>query len=220
LYAAARGRPPDAHERLARRRTVAQGIERLRAADPAQYDRIALRLRRYDERLRRFGIHDRHLDWDVSTGAALRFAARESLIALVLLPLAAIAFVGFAAPYAVTRRAARPTTDPEMVATAKVASGFAIYAAWLAAIAGLAWAIGGRAAAAATLFGLPIVAAAGLFAIERETEVVDAVRAWWLLRRTREGTRDRLRRSRSDLADVLDEVHAWMQRHEPSGGGR
>src|SRR6185436_10446751 len=74
LYAAARGRPPDPEERIARRRAIAAGVERLRAADPQRYDGILLRLRRYDERLRRFGIRDRHLDWQVTPSAASRFA--------------------------------------------------------------------------------------------------------------------------------------------------
>src|SRR5262245_3503434 len=63
LYVAARGRPPDPAERIARRRAIAAGVERLRTADPERYDGILLRLRRYDQRLRRFGIRDRHLDW-------------------------------------------------------------------------------------------------------------------------------------------------------------
>ena len=48
LYAAARDRPVDPAERLARRRTIAEGMERLREADPERYDQILLRLRRYD----------------------------------------------------------------------------------------------------------------------------------------------------------------------------
>ena len=49
-----------------------------------------------------------------------------------------------------------------------------------------------------------------LFAIERETAVIDAVRAWWLLRRAHRNTRARLRRRRSELADLLDEVNRWL----------
>ena len=66
LYAAARDRPSDPAERLARRRTIAEGIARLREADSERYDQILMRLRRYDNRLRRFGLRDRHLDWEIS----------------------------------------------------------------------------------------------------------------------------------------------------------
>jgi hypothetical protein len=61
-----------------------------------------------------------------------------------------------------------------------------------------------------SLLLLPSLAVGGLFAIERESAVLDAVRAWWLLTRTRADTRERLRRRRSELADVLDEVNTWM----------
>jgi len=36
------------------------------------------------------------------------------------------------------------------------------------------------------------------------------VRAWWVLTRTRAHTRERLRRRRSELADILDEVNSWL----------
>jgi hypothetical protein len=67
----------------------------------------------------------------------------------------------------------------------------------------------------------PVVAFAALFAIERESAVIDAVRAWWLLRRAHQDTRARLRRRRSELADLLDEVNRWLtgadsRRREPS----
>ena len=56
LYAAARGRPQSPHERIARRQAIARGMERLRVRDQARFEEIALRLRRYDQRLQRFGL--------------------------------------------------------------------------------------------------------------------------------------------------------------------
>ena len=49
-------------------------------------------------------------------------------------------------------------------------------------------------------------------AIERESAVLDAVRAWWLLRRAHRDTRERLRRRRSELADLLDDMNRWLNR--------
>jgi hypothetical protein len=77
-------------------------------------------------------------------------------------------------------------------------------------LAGVAGVLAGITAAVATLGLLPLAAVAGLLAFERESAVVDAVRAWWLLRQTRRITRERLRRSRSELAEVLDEVYEWL----------
>jgi 1-acyl-sn-glycerol-3-phosphate acyltransferase len=211
MYAAARGRSGDPQERIERRRVIAAGIERLRAADPRRYDELLLRLRRYQERLQRFGLRDRHLDWTVSAGDATRFALREILAALVLLPLAAASLIMFVVPYQLTGYGARWfTREPDVAATAKVVGGFLIYASWLVLLAAGAWWIAGPRAGLITTLVLPVLAVAGLFAIERESAVLDAVRAWFLLTRTKADTRERLRRRRSELADVLDEVNSWL----------
>jgi hypothetical protein len=211
LYAAARGRRDDPLERVARRRVISAGMDRLRTADPQRYDEILLRLRRYDQRLARFGFRDRHLDMEVSRAEAIRFAARETLAGIALLPLAAAAMVTFAVPYSLTGHAARlATRETDVAATAKVMTAVPIYAAWLALLAYLAWWLGGTRAALFVLALLPAIAVAGLFAIERESAVLDGVRAWFLLRRTGAETRHRLRRRRSELADVLDAVNEWL----------
>jgi 1-acyl-sn-glycerol-3-phosphate acyltransferase len=211
LYAAARGRPPEPKDRVARRRAIAAGIERLRAVDPDRYEQIFLRFRRYDERLRRFGLRDRHLDWQVSTGDAIRFATRELLSAIGLLPLALVALVLFAVPYLVTSAIAeRAAKYPDVEATAKVVAGVVVYVAWTLLVAGGMWNQWGAAAGLAAVVLLPAVAVAGLLALERETAVREAIRAWLLLRRTDGGTRERLRRRRSELADVLDEVYEML----------
>lgn len=211
LYAAARRAPLAADERIARRRVIAGGIEQLRANDPQRYEDILLRLRRYDERLGRFGLRDRHLDWDISPTLAVRFAVRELVLAVVLLPLSFSALAAFAVPYQLTGLAARrATNEPDVAATAKVIAGVVIYGAWLAALGTLSWWLAWPRLALLLLPLLLVLGVAGLFAIERETAVADAVRAWLLLRRTGATTRERLRRRRSELADVLDEVGQWL----------
>jgi glycerol-3-phosphate O-acyltransferase / dihydroxyacetone phosphate acyltransferase len=212
LYAAARKRPADPHERLLRRRTIAAGMERLRQVDTARYEAVLLKLRRYDDRLRRFGLRDRHLDWQVSTGDALVFAARELALGIVLLPLCLVGLILYFVPYKLTAVVARQVAkERDVIATAQVFAGAAVYAAWLAAIGAIVWWMAGRRTAAlVTLLLMPGLAVVALFAIERETAVLDAVRAWWLLRRAEADTRERLKRRRSELADVLDEVNRWL----------
>jgi 1-acyl-sn-glycerol-3-phosphate acyltransferase len=218
MYAAARGRPSDPQERVERRRVIAAGIERLRAADAQKYDELLLRLRRYHTRLARFGLRDRHLDWSVSTPVAVRFAIRETAAAVVLLPLAMMALLLFAVPYYLTAYGARWfTREPDVAATAKVVGGFLIYAAWLAVLAGATWWAAGPRTGLIAGLALPFVAVSGLFAIERESAVRDAARAWFLLRRTKPDTRERLRRRRSELADVLDDVNAWLSENVETG---
>jgi len=211
LYAAARGRRADPHERVTRRRIIATGIERLRSFHPERYDELLLRFRRYDERLRRFGLRDRHLDLQISTGDAVEFALREAIAGTVLLPLAAAALAIFAIPYRLTGYAARWFThETDVAATAKAVSGFLIYAAWLVLLSAAVWWRAGRGAGLLAFAMLVAIAFGGLFAIEREAAVIEAVRAWFLLRRTKDDTRQRLRRQRSELADVLDEVNEWL----------
>lgn len=211
LYAAARGRPPHVEERIARRRVIAAGIEQLRSSDPARYEQILVRVRRYDQRLQRFGLRDRHLDLEVSPGDAWRFAVREGALGLLLGPLAVAGLLLFYVPYRLTGVAARiATAEPDVAATAKVITGSVIYLIWLGAIGGALWIIAGRTAATVTALVLLPLAVAALFAIERESAVLDAIRAWWLLRRAHTGTRVLLRQ-RSELADVLDDVYEWLK---------
>lgn len=211
LYAAARSRPADPGERLARRRIIAAGIDRLRTGDPARYDALLLRLRRYDQRLRRFGIRDRHLDWQVSTADAIRFAVRELALGILLVPLALAGLLIFFVPYHLTGLAARlATREHDVVATAQVIAGFLIYGAWVALFGVVAWRLAGRTAGIATMVAMPLLAVFSLAALERESAVADTIRSWLLLRRARGDTRERLRRHRSELADVLDQVNAWL----------
>ena len=211
LYSAARGRPKTVEERIARRQAIARGMETLRVADPLRFEQSVLRIRRYDQRLQRFGLRDRHLDWDTSPRAAVRFALREGAIALLLLPLAITGFAVFWLPYQVTGALARRATrDRDVAATATVFVGAAVYAAWLAAIAVAARMMLGPWAGLATVVLLLALAVTGLFAIERGTAVAGAIRSWWILRRARHETRARLKEARTELARLLDEIHDWL----------
>ena len=212
LYAAARGRPADPEERIARRRAHrGRHGAAARRADPERYERILLRLRRYDQRLQRFGLRDRHLDWQVSPARRRDVCAREIALGIVLLPLCVLGLVVFFVPYQLTgfiaRRVAR---ERDVVATAQLFSGLVIYGAWLVALGTLVWLAAGPIAAVVATLVVPAVAVAALFALERESAVLDAVHAWWLLRRAHRDTRARLRRRRSELADLLDEVNQWL----------
>jgi hypothetical protein len=211
LYAAARGIAHDPEERIARRRAIAAGIHRLRDTAPERYEDILMRVRRYEQRLQRFGLRDRHLDMQVSPAQAARFALREGLAALVLGPVALAGLALFLVPYWLTALAARiATRASDVAASAKVISGAIIYASWLALLVWIVWVRLGPVPAASTAVLVPPFAVAALFAIERESAVLETVRAWWLTRRARTGTRA-LRRRRSELADVLDEVYEWLQ---------
>jgi 1-acyl-sn-glycerol-3-phosphate acyltransferase len=205
-------RPPVRREEaLTRRRTIAEGLQRIRRERPDWYEGALVQLRRYDDRLRRFGMGDAALEWNVSPMAAWRFAARELPAAIVLVPIALLTTVLFAAPYAVTAAAARRSRDMDMTATTKVFGGGVVYGTWMTLLSGVAWWIWGGVGALGTLLLLPVLAAAGLFAIERESAAWQTARAWLAVRGAHPTTRQALKRRRAELADVLDQVYDWMQ---------
>ncbi|HXG53820.1 MAG TPA: 1-acyl-sn-glycerol-3-phosphate acyltransferase [Vicinamibacterales bacterium] len=211
LYASERGTGADAQSVVERRRTIAAGLNRLRQDRPEWYAASLLQLRRYDQRLRRFGLGDSALDWNTSLADAVHFTARELPIAIVLVPVAAVALVVFAVPYGLTAASARLQKETDVTATAKVLGGAALYAAWIAALAVMAGRFFGGPAGWLTAAVLPVLAAAGLFAIEREASALRTARSWLALRGAHANTRTRLRRHRAELADVLDEVNDYLR---------
>ena len=210
LYAAERETPTDAAAALGRRQAIASGLERLREEDPARYESALLQLRRYDQRLERFGLRDRALDWNPSTHNAVEFAAREVPLAVVLVPVAVTAAIVFAVPYYLTSVIGRLQRDTDVTATAKVVAGSVLYPLWILAAAIVVGMRFGAAWGLLATVALPALAVAGLFAVERESAVLRTVRSWFALRGTSPRTRERLRRHRAELADVLDEVHTWL----------
>ena len=92
------------------RRAIANGLERLRHADPERSDRIPAAAAPLRPTAGAFGLRDRHLDWQVSTRDAATFAAREIALGIVLLPLARSVSSLFV-PYRLTGFVARASPD-------------------------------------------------------------------------------------------------------------
>ncbi len=217
LYAAARGAPPDPHARVERRRLIADGMGTLRERDPEKLAEVIARVNLYDASLRWFGLRDRDIDREIPFAAAVRFAVREGLLALLLGPVAAATLVVFAAPYWVTGWVARRAPDPQVRPTWQLTGGAVIYLAWIATVAGAAAVWGGGAAVGLlTAVGMIALAVGGLRAVERESSVFRAVRMWLALRQTPREARAWLRSERAALAELLDELRAWI--HRPRGG--
>lgn len=211
LYASERAAGADAQSVVERRRTIAAGLDRLRLDRPEWYDAALLQLRRYDQRMRRFGLGDAALDWDTSPADAWRFTARELPLALVLVPIAIVALAVFAVPYGLTAASARLQKETDVTATAKVVGGAALYAAWIVVLAVVAGRLFGSITGWLTSALLPVLAAAGLFALEREASALRTARSWLALRGTDADTRTRLRRHRAELADVLDQINDYLR---------
>ena len=212
LYTSSRPQPDDPHTALSRRRLIADAIHRLRVERPDWYGSALIQLRRYDDRLQRFGLADDALDWDASIKPVRAFLVRETPAAIVLGPIAAAALLVFAVPYALTAAVGRASRDMDVTATAKVVAGAVIYATWIVLLSIVAARMLGTAAGVVVLLGLPVLAIGGLFAIERESAAWQTARSWLALRGARQTTRNALRRRRAELAGVLEDVNAWMSR--------
>ncbi len=214
LYTAARGVSRDPRERVGRRRLIARGIEELRARDPERLAEIVDRVDDYDASLARFGLRDRDVDREIPFATAARFAVREGLPALVLVPLAILTLAVFAAPYWVTGQFARRAPDVQSLATWQLLAGAVAYPVWIVTVAATVGVGAGPFAGAATVLGLGGLALAGMAAVERELSVLRTVRAFLALRRTPLEARAALHRQRAAIADVLDRARDWLDEPE------
>lgn len=210
LYRSERLTDRDTLSLIERRRAIAAGVQRLRETDPEWYDTALLQFRRYDQRLRRFGLRDRTLDWNVSRSDAARFVARELPRAIVLVPLALVTTVVFAVPYLLTAVIGRLQRHSDVTASAKAMAGTIFYLVWTVLLGTLVGKRFGVVSGVLTTAALPLLGIVGLFAIERELSAWRTARSWLALRGTHPNTRQRLRRHRAELADVLDQVNTAL----------
>lgn len=211
IYSAAHQLSHAADAVLMRRRAIVSGLATLRTRDPGRFDEIVDEVSRYDRRLRRFGLLERTVGEDVSRATAARFAVRETAAGLVLGPLIVVGGALFAVPYAIIDRAVhRMGTDLEVQATYKVIGGLVVYVAWIGALATLGGWWAGAAAGWATALGLPALALATLFALERERSVVATVRSYLAWQTLSERSARALIRQRKSLARLMDETYTWL----------
>lgn len=218
LYRASRRSSPAAEDRVERRRIIAVGLDRLRRLELERYESIYQRLRVYDALLSRFGLRDHDVDRSVELAAAIRFALREILAALLLVPLGLAGVSFFAVPYVLTAIASRtgPRT-PDVQATVKAVAGIVFYPLWAGLTGIAAWRlIGGPWAVVGAVAAQPPLAIATLLAVERELSVLRTVRAYLAARTIPLPVHRRLKRRQNEISDLLDEVYEVLTR--PTAG--
>ena len=211
LYAAARGASRDASERIGRRRLIAAGMTRLRERDPARLAEIMAHVEEYMASLGRFGLRERDLDQRIPATDVIRFALREGLLAVLLVPLALASAIVFALPYWLTDRIGRWAPNLQSRAVWQVIGGGLLHASWIATIASLVGTRLGTPAGVSAGLVLVVLAIAGTLAVEREAAVWRTTRAFFALRQMPLRARGSLRRRRQALADALDDVRAWVE---------
>lgn len=213
VYAAGRALPDDRAARLMRERAIARGLVAMRERAPDRVEQFRDALDRHERRLRRFGLDATSLTQTTGWRNAIRFAVREAVLAVVLLPVALLASLVFAVPYVAVDLLTRVVRfDPAVLATAKVMGGAVVHGSWVVAMAASAGWLVSPWLAPAVAVALPLLAVSGILAIERELAVIDAVRTWLALRRTSPQARMRLLQRQGELAALLDDAHAWVTR--------
>ncbi len=211
LYAAARGASRDARERLGRRRLIAAGLARLREGDPARLAELTAQVEEYLASLARFGLRERDVEQRIPAAAVVRFALREGLLALLLGPVALASILVFAAPYWLTDRIGRWAPNLQSRAVWQVIGGGLLHGTWITAMATTAGVLTTATTGVATGLGLVALAVLGTLAVERESAVWRTTRAFFALRLTPLRVRSALRQQRAALADMLDDVRAWVE---------
>ena len=174
---------------------------RLREQAPHLMERLAQRLRQFENLCRRFGVRDYHLTVSYTPILVTRFIARGLTIIFLALPLAVYGWLNAALPYYLTGLLAlRSATDRYQYDTAKICYGMLFFGLfWGGQTAAVAWLLGAIPAVAYALSLIPTAAIA--FYLRRERErILDNIRVFFLFLRRR------------DLRQLLEFERAELER--------
>ncbi|MEX1182044.1 MAG: lysophospholipid acyltransferase family protein [Gemmatimonadota bacterium] len=192
--------------RLPRLRAFADGLARLRAADPGRHQRLARTVAHYRHRAALLGVQDGDVPPAYTIGGTLRYIAIEGAFLLVLLPLAAIGTIvwypTYVAPH-VTLRIVRP--DIESVATYKLATGFVMVPLTLLAGAIAGFAFDGLRGVLIALALLPVSGLATIAWHDRRRRFAEDARLFFRVL-TRRDHQARLAAERARLTAEFDEL--------------
>jgi 1-acyl-sn-glycerol-3-phosphate acyltransferase len=204
--------------RLPRLQAFARGLAWLRAHDPDAYGHLRRRVESYGRLQELLGVNDADVPRRYGVGPVTRFAVREGMWLMALLPLAAVATVAWAVPYWIPRWVVA-SVRPEHDAISTYKLGAAILAfplAWMAwglaayVAAGAGWGVGVMAA-------LPAAGLRWVAWTERWRRVSEDVRVF-LRAAPRSRLRERLGGLRSRLAEEFEAVAAILpDGEEPPG---
>ena len=211
-YAAARGIDDgDSEARLERRRRIASGMASLRTRDPERFGTLVAQYQQYERRMARFGLSEAGLARSLPRAAVVRFTLRETVLALVLVPVAVAGAIVFAVPYFIVDVLARRFTPSlEEGSTYKAGAGVLVYTIWIALLASwLSWDAGAWMGLAAAVL-LTALGLAALFALERELHVLGIVRSYFANLTAAPVVGTRLSQQRAEIAELMDEAWKWI----------
>jgi len=205
-----RGRMAD---RLPRMQRFAEGLRWLRDEDPERLEGLRRSVRRYLRLLTLFGATEGDVPARYRTGSVLRYAARQLIMLLLVLPVAAVGAVFWLTPYIVTRKVApRFWSALDQVATYKLSVASLAFSTWLGLTAAAVWIVAGSGPALSAVAMLPAAGLATVAWRDRQTIVLEDARVFLRARRRSE-SRDRIAEQRAHLVAEFDSVvEAWGTR--------
>lgn len=202
-------RSPVAH--VSRLTITTDALANLRAQGDVRWDALARDVREHARLLAVLRIDPQDVERDRTLPAAGRWAFRRlTLVGGVQLALAALTIVLFWIPYRGTGVLARTLEKTRAgISTYRVIGGALVFGVWIVALAVTAGFGAGWQAGVASLLALPVLAVAGLYALEHWRRTIGTARRWMTLRRRdpRIGT---IRERQRELADRLDAALAAL----------
>jgi hypothetical protein len=191
-------------DRLPRLQAFAAGLRALRIADPERLAHLSEDVERYLRLLTLYGVTEGDIPERYAPFAVARYVAFQTVMLLLVLPVAVLGALYWAVPYFVTRRIAF-SFDPKLdqVATYKVGVALVSFPTWLAATCALVWFTSGWVVSLVVGLVCPMLGLAALAWRQREALVREDVRVF--LRSTRRSeSQDRLAELRAHLTAEFD----------------
>ena len=192
-------------------------LARARASGDERWATLARDVREHARILHALALRPDDVAADASLGTAAKWAARRlTVVGAGQASVALAATVIFWVPYRLTGIVAgRLAPDKDTLSTYKAFTGGVFFAVWIAAIAAVAGARWGIAAASITVPLLMTLAVLGMHAAEQWSWTLATARRWFLMR-AGDPRVAALRAKQRDLAQRLDDALAVWTKHLPT----
>lgn len=197
-------------ERLPRLQDFAAGLRWLRVEDPARAEALRLSVSRYERLVGVYGVTEGGLPRRYPALPVAAYALRHFAVLSLVLPVAGVGALFWAAPYHLTGRVVRhlrPNLD--QIATYKVSVATIAFVTWLVLGAAVAWLWSWQATVAVVVLG-PLSGLAAIAWHDRQSRVREDVRVFIRAARRSE-SRDRLAELRLGLVAEFDAIEEAKQ---------
>ncbi len=212
IYASEKGLSLRAEERQPRLRLFAEGLQLMRAHDPARVEKLRDQISSFSERLHHIGANPADLDARYTPGVVLKYFLRNLAALLFGLPLATLGVVVFYVPYQIPRLVISLKDPPlDIVASVKIGVILVVFPLWHALVVALFGLTTGWIGAVAAAVMVPVCGWYAIRFLERREEAIEDAALFFRLG-LRRARKQRLIERRAMLAKEIDEMIAARDR--------